>query len=313
MDKVEQKRIARRRFFKRLGITIGVCAGVYCDARYIEPYRLQISRHTVLLPELPLALDGMVIAQLTDLHYGPVTPTKTIRDAIEAVARENPQLIALTGDFVQGKVAQAVGLAPLLKPLEAAPFGVVACLGNHDYPKYSGDGVANALHDRAGVRVLRNENVTVAPGLTVVGIEDTIRGKPDAVRAFAGASDRAACVFLTHNPVGIWGATRRSCVALAGHTHGGQVRFPGFPAHRPPGMAGFPMIEGWGTFDRAQLFISRGVGLGSVPFRFFCPPEVALITLKRGKGAPETVPDLAGRAINKLSRFGTDLVHRRYF
>lgn len=313
MDKIEQKRIGRRRFFKRLGITVGVCAGIYGDARYIEPYRIDVSRHTVLLPELPLKLDGMVIAHLTDLHYGPITPEKTIRDAIEIVAQEKPQLVALTGDFVHRSIKQAMQFAPLLKPLENTPFGMVACLGNHDYPKYSGDGVANALDSHAGVRVLRNENIIVAPGLTVVGIEDTVRGKPDSERAFRDSPDDAACVFLTHNPVGVWGATRRSCVALSGHTHGGQVRLPGVPAHRPPGMEGFPMIEGWGSFDQAQLFISRGVGLGGVPFRFFCPPEVALITLKRGKGTPETTPNLVGRGINKVTQFGKDLIHRRYF
>ncbi len=313
MDKTERKRIGRRRFLKRLGITAGVCAGIYGDARYIEPYRLQVSRHMVFLPELPLALDGIMIAHLTDLHFGPVTPTKTIQDAVALAAREKPQLVALTGDFVHGSVVQAVGLVPLLKPLEVAPLGVVACLGNHDYPKYSGDGVAAVLRDHAGVRVLRNENAVVAPGLCVVGIEDTVRGRPDAVRAFAGSPDDHACVFLTHNPVGVWGATRRSCVALSGHTHGGQVRIPGFPAHRPPGMAGFPLLEGWGTFDRAQLFVSRGVGLGGVPFRFCCPPEVAIITLKRGNGTPQTERDLAGRGIDKVIRFGKDLVHRRYF
>jgi hypothetical protein len=74
-----------------------------------------------------------------------------------------------------------------------------------------------------------------------------------------------------------------------------------------------PAVEGWGTFDRAQLFISRGVGLGGVPFRFFCPPEVALITLKRGQGLPEKVPGLVGRGVNKVSQFGKNIVHRRYF
>lgn len=312
IDKTERKRIGRRRFLRRLGITLGIGAGAYTDARYIEPYHIEVSRHTAFLPELPLALDGMVIAQLTDIHYGPVTPTKTIRDAVEIVAREKPQLVALTGDFVHGSVEQAVRLAPLLKPLESAPFGVVATLGNHDYPKYSGEGVARALRG-AGIPVLRNESRPVAPGLTVAGIEDTLRGHPDAERALARVPERDACVFLTHNPTGVWGATRRSCLALAGHTHGGQVRLPGLPAHRPPGMAGFPLVEGWGTFDRAQLFISRGVGLGGVPFRFFCPPEVALITLKRGNSSPQKVPSLVGRGLNQVGQFGKNIVHRRYF
>lgn len=309
MDKTEQKRIGRRCFFKRLGITVGVCAGLYTDARYIEPRCIEVSRHTVLLPELPLALDGMVIAQLTDLHYGPITPTATIRDAVAIAAQEKPDLIALTGDFIHNNVDQALPLAPLLQPLSVARFGVVACLGNHDYRDGSGNTVAKTLEQHAGVRVLRNESMVLAPGLALAGIEDTTNGRPDAPRAFAHVPDSAACIYLSHNPVGIWGATKRSCVALSGHTHGGQVRIPGLAPHRPVGMDGFPILEGWGVFDKAQLFISRGVGLMHEPLRFLCPPEVAIITLKRGSGIPQKTSDFKNRAQNKAERSAKQVYH----
>ncbi|MBC7807248.1 MAG: metallophosphoesterase [Akkermansiaceae bacterium] len=300
MDKEEQKRIGRRRFFQRLGLAVGACAGAYADARYIEPRFIEVSRHTAFLPELPLELDGMVVAQLSDIHYGPITPEATIRDAIALAVREKPDLVALTGDFINNRTHQATQLAPFLKPLQIARFGVLACMGNHDYRR--GGAVAKILQDEAGVRFLRNESTFVAPGLAVVGLEDTTNGRPNAPQAFAGVPDSAACLYLTHSPTGIWGAMRRSCVALSGHTHGGQVRIPGFVPHHAVGMAGFPMLDGWGVFDRAQLFISRGVGMMHRPFRFLCPPEVAIVTLKRGDDVPQKTSDLARRAAKRAEK-----------
>ncbi len=311
-NNTDRKQAGRRRFLKRFGIGLGVCAGIYTEARYIEPRVLDVSRHVAYLPELPLALDGLLVAHLSDLHHGPITPVETIRDAVTAVVEASPGVVMLTGDFIHNHIEQAADLATILGPLHAVPLGLFACLGNHDYRDRTGDLVAMALL-KSGIAVLRNESHVATSGLSVVGIEDTTRGLPDPLRALAGVPADAACVFLTHNPVGIWGATRRSCLALSGHTHGGQVRIPGMPIRRPVGMEGFPLLEGWGAFDRARLFISRGVAMMGIPLRFRCPPEVALITLKRGNGQSGKSPDAVGRAAVGVKQFGRDVIHRRYF
>jgi uncharacterized protein len=303
MDKTQQKTLSRRRFLLRAGITIGACAAVYADARFIEPGWIDVSRHTVFLPELPLEMDGMTIAHLTDLHYGPVTPTDTITGAIALAAEAKPDLVALTGDFVNRSSQEAVALAPLLAPLRSARFGMFACLGNHDYGDRTGNSIANTL-EKSGIELLRNSATPIAKNLVVAGIEDTFCGRPDTERAMESVPTRAACIFLTHNPTGVWKVTDRSCLALAGHTHGGQVRIPFLAPQLPVGMAGFPMVEGWGTFDRAQLFISRGVGLMHEPLRFRCRPEVAIITLKRGNGTPQKTSDIGARGGKKLLHWG---------
>jgi predicted MPP superfamily phosphohydrolase len=97
---------------------------------------------------------------------------------------------------------------------------------------------------------------------------------------------------------------------LSGHTHGGQVRLPGLAARVPPDMTGFPLVDGWGLFDRARLYVNRGVGMTGIPLRFRCRPEVALITLRRGDGPPVTRPDLAERAFRKAKRVA-QAVYRR--
>ena len=308
MEKTEGQKTARRRFLKGLGIGVAATAAAYVDARYIEPKYIEVSRHTAYLPDLPVAMEGFAIAQLSDIHYGPITPEKVIRDAIALAVREKPHLVALTGDFVNREPEEAERLALLLKPLAAAPFGMIGCLGNHDY-RGGGDPITRTL-ERAGVVMLRNDSRVLAPGFAVAAIEDTHNGHPDPEKAFAGVPKNAACVFLTHNPTGIFGAASRKCVALSGHTHGGQIRVPGFAARNAADMEGFPMVEGWGKFDQSRLFISRGVGMMHQPYRFLCRPEVAIIVLKRGDKPPHTEQNLAERAVGGAENGAIKLFHK---
>jgi hypothetical protein len=171
-------------------------------------------------------------------------------------------------------------------------------LGNHDYASRA-DAVSAALARFAGVRMLRNDAAELAPGLWIAGIEDIQRGVPDADAATRAIPPGVAALFLTHNPVGVFRVEERPYLVLAGHTHGGQIVIPGCRPHFPPGMDGFPYIAGWGVFDRAQLYINRGVGMGLLPLRLNCRPEVALFTLRRGSGLPTPEPNMAVRAFRR--------------
>lgn len=304
------RRVATRRLFLRLcGAALGVGIALPADARLIEPYALETTRHEVFLPDLPPELDGLTVTHLTDLHRGPITPDAVIESAVRITAALAPDLVVLTGDFVARSPADAAQLGKMLLPLRPR-LGVWGCLGNHDY--YRGpDAVADALVEASGgsVRLLRNASHELADGLWIAGIEDTLRGRPDTPRAVAEIPDDAAAIFLTHNPVGVWGITDRPWLALAGHTHGGQVLVPGLPTPMPPGMDGFPLTAGWGVFDQARLYVSRGVGMGMAPIRFRCRPEVAFHVLRRGSHAPRTLPGLSGRALRKAVRLARRAAH----
>lgn len=282
-----RRRKATRRMFLRLcGGVLGVSAAAPLEARCIEPYAIETTRHEVFLPDLPAEHDGLTVAQMTDLHRGRCTPDRTIRRAVTAAAAARPDIVVLTGDFVNRDPADAAPLARLLRPLQA-PLGVWGCLGNHDY--HDPDHITAALEQGAGVRILRNASAPLAPGLWIAGIEDIVRGRPNSLAALAGVPEKEATVFLTHNPTGVWKVAARPYLVLSGHTHGGQICIPGLPPRVPPGMEGFPLIAGWGIFDRARLYVSRGVGMSMLPMRFACRPEVALITLRRGDAPPRQI------------------------
>jgi len=126
----ERKGIARRHFLQLLGLGLGI--GLV-ETGVVEPRWVEVTRHTVYLPDLPLGLDGLVLAHLTDIHYGSITPKSTIRRAVRLAANAKPDLVLLTGDFVRWDTTEAERLAPLLAPLRSARLGIYGCLGNHDY------------------------------------------------------------------------------------------------------------------------------------------------------------------------------------
>lgn len=295
-------RLSRRAFVRGLLALAGTGAAVPAQARWIEPYRLDITRHDVFLPDLPPEQNGLRVAHLTDLHRGPVTPDDVLVHALAATAALAPDALVLTGDFVHGHHRDAAPLARMI--MEAGltpPLGIWGCLGNHDYSS-SADEVTRALAEIAGVRMLRNEAAPLAPGLWIAGIEDLMRGRPDPARAALPIPPSAATIYLTHNPVGVWGVDERPWLVLSGHTHGGQIRLPGMAPRFPPGMEGFPLIAGWGVFDRARLYVNRGVGMGALPLRLNCRPEIALFTLHPGDAPPASTPGFADRALNKAVR-----------
>ncbi len=302
------RRQATRRLFLRLtGTVLGVGAATVVEARYIEPNAVEVTHHTVFLPDLPEELDGRTVVQLTDLHRGQNTPDATIQQAVAAAAELDPDLVVLTGDFVDHDPRDAIPLAEMLKPLKAR-LGVWGCLGNHDYHG-NAEKVADHLTAQGGVRLLRNANHQIAPGLWIAGIEDLVRGIPDTAKALDGIPENAATLFLTHNPVGVWSCSDKPHLILSGHTHGGQILIPGMTPRLPPGMTGFPLVAGWGVFDRARLYVSRGVGMSMLPLRLRCRPEVAHFTLRRGDLPPQKMPTAAGRVVGKAERYLRQAAH----
>jgi hypothetical protein len=296
----EKRRLATRRIFLNLcGATLAAGIAAPLDARFIEPYAIETTYHEAFLPHLPPDLDGFTVAHLTDPHRGPVTPDSVIQQAISLTAQLNPDMVVVTGDFVASQPSDGEAFAQMLAPL-SPPQGIYACLGNHDYA-VNADRIAESLR-YANVAVLRNQATRLQNGLWIAGIEDTLRGNPDTPAALAPVPHDAPLVFLTHNPVGVWGVADRACLALSGHTHGGQIRVPGVPPALPPGMDGFPLVAGWGVFDQARLYVNRGVGMGMMPLRFRCRPEIAHITLRRGNQAPYQLPSLPTRAAQKTIR-----------
>jgi hypothetical protein len=229
---------------------------------------------------LPAAADGLTIAHLTDVHLGTILGPSFLERVIEKTDALEPDLIAITGDLVDGDPGVVEEMLPQLGTL-SAPKGVFAVLGNHEY--YAGRDRARRLLTDAGFTVLDNQAVQVEPGLFVAGIPDargsTQTGRPEADldAALDGVAEEDAVVLLQHAPE----EERRAATAgvdlmLNGHTHGGQL----WPFHFAVKKA-YPHYAGrYQVGDMTQI-VSRGTGQWGPPMRFLAPSEIYLITLRR--------------------------------
>jgi predicted MPP superfamily phosphohydrolase len=240
------------------------------------PQQVGVTQLRVGLPGLPKASDGLRVAFLTDLHYGPDTPTDTIINAIALAQNEAPDLILLGGDYIQWSMDHLNGVLPILATLRA-PLGVFGVLGNHDY--YNPDLLTERMSQEAGIRILRNAGIDLQNGLFICGIEDTWRGRFSSTLAEENRPKGTGMIALSHNPVGINLFRNADTFVLSGHTHGGQVLVPGMSPHRAPGLGDFPVLQGWYSIQGTSGFVSRGVGQTMLPIRINCPPEVVIATL----------------------------------
>jgi predicted MPP superfamily phosphohydrolase len=246
---------------------------------------LVVSGAEIALRPLPSALAGTRLLLITDVHAGPFLSPETLQGALARLLALAPDLILLGGDLVTSRVEEVRAHLPALGSLRA-PLGVFAVLGNHDH--YTGHpALLRELLGGAGIQVLHNEAVPVrrdGSSFVLAGIDDLNVGKPDLEGALADAYRRdpgAPVILLSHNPDVFPEAARRGvALVLSGHTHGGQIRVPGFPA--PVRMSRYGLDEGRFSLARSELVVSRGLGVSGVPFRVACSSEAVLITLRNG-------------------------------
>ena len=238
------------------------------------------------LPRLPAGLDGTRIVQLTDMHVGPTIGREFVEQVVAASNALEPDVIAITGDLVDGSVDRLRDhVAPLAKL--NARWGVYFVTGNHEF--YSGAEEWCAELERLGVRVLRNERVAIGDGehsFDLAGIEDpTARqfgGSADLPRALLGRDPSRELVLLAHQPRAIFEAERHGVgLQLSGHTHGGQI----FPWNFLVRLQQ-PVVSGLARIGRAFIYVSSGTGYWGPPMRLGFPAEITKIVLR---ARPETL------------------------
>ncbi|MEJ7618908.1 MAG: metallophosphoesterase [Pyrinomonadaceae bacterium] len=256
-------------------------AGVFDAARsaLAEPYLLKVERHQVELRRLPRALNGLRVVQLTDIHHSPFTGREQIERAVEMANSLEPDIVALTGDYISHEREYAAPCAEMMGRLRAR-FGVYAVLGNHDH--WTDAQLVTDLFRAEGIRVLINEGLhfeQAGAAFWLAGVDDTMVGQEDLSLALAGSHDDEMKLLLAHNPVILRRAARAGVdLVLSGHTHGGQVTLrsersaSGRPRRR--------LLKGLGRQNDTQIYVSRGLGTVVLPIRYGCPPEVSLLELK---------------------------------
>jgi hypothetical protein len=250
-----------------------------------EPQWLEFTRMDLPVAGLPPALDGKILAHLSDFHVGPRVSDRYIVDVLERTARYAPDITVATGDFITYRHYSVDRAKRVYASFPRGRLATLAVLGNHDYgPAWSHSGIAaevSGVLRAVGVDVLRNETREVE-GLCVAGLDD-LWAPNFAPRPVLDAIDRTRPVLvLSHNPDTVdlpgWDGIR-GCV-LSGHTHGGQVRAPFLKAPVVP-VRNKRYTSGWFSLAPGRsMYISRGIGF-LVRVRCLVRPEVAVFRLRR--------------------------------
>jgi len=297
----------RRAFFTRAAYLAGgipFVAGAY--GFFKERLSYQIQRIEIPVADLPAGLDGLRIAQLSDIHAGDFMPRSEIRRAVEMANALGADLAVVTGDFITSANDPLEDCITELARLRA-PLGVWGCNGNHEI--YAGaEERTQQLFERFGMRLLRQENREMAwrgEKFNLIGVDYQRERKPSGAR-LPMLQDVAPLVrrditniLLSHNPNSFQRAAELGIqLSLAGHTHGGQVQVEIVDHSFSParfmtkfiaGMYQLPMGNGAGATGvaakHASLYVNRGLGTIGVPVRLGVPPEITLITLRAPSAA----------------------------
>lgn len=273
-----ERRQAIARLFGGAAALVGIGASGFGLASALSP--VAVSRVRVGIDRLASAKAGYRIVQISDVHVGPTIGKDFIEDVVARINALKPDLVAITGDLVDGSVSElAEHVAPLAKL--RAKDGVFFVTGNHEY--YSGADEWIGHLGTLGVRVLRNEHVRIGDddGFDLAGIDDASSHGfgnghgSDLKKALAGRDESRACVLLAHQPRGIELADELGVdLQLSGHTHGGQMIPWNFLVRLQQ-----PFVAGLHKLARAQIYVSRGTGYWGPPMRVGAPAEITEIEL----------------------------------
>ncbi|WP_438503924.1 metallophosphoesterase [Corallococcus exiguus] len=278
--------LARGRAAAVLGTVVPAVAFAFVTARG----KARVERTTVALKDLGPGLEGLRVVQLSDVHVGPTLDGVWLQRVVDQVNALKPDIVAITGDLVDGSVDELRGQMTPLASLKA-PLGVYYVTGNHEF--YHGARAWMAEVARLGITVLTNEHRVVERGgarLVVAGVTDhdaghidpPLESRPDL--ALAGAPPDVPRLLLAHQPrtaLSLQGL--RVDLQLSGHTHGGQIfPFMFFVKLQQP------VVQGLATVAGTRVYTHRGTGYWGPPLRLGPAPEIASLTLV---GAPRSDGD----------------------
>ena len=270
-------RFTRRDALRAIAATgVGLAAGPIAYGAAYERHRLSLIETDVPVSGFPPALDGLRVGLITDIHHSQTVGAEDVNRAVALLRSARPDMVVLGGDYVTyGNRAYVEPVAELLAPLADAPFGSFAVLGNHDDDR----DMPTALV-RHGFAVLKDQHTRITikdEPLDVIGIRFWTRRTPHLTQVLKGVG--ANTILLAHDPRRLTQAAELNVpLVLSGHTHGGQVVLPGLGA---VAKKDFPVLAGFTRQQNTSLFVSRGVGTVYVPVRVNCPPDVAVLTLRR--------------------------------
>jgi len=279
--------VSRRKALSRMlagGVALGG-AGLTGVGVAVVAYGFTKKRLEVTLDKLPPAFDGFKIVQVSDIHVGPTIGRGFVESMVAAVNEEQADLVAITGDLVDGSVEQLREHTAPLAGLEAR-HGSYFVTGNHEY--YSGADEWIEEVERLGIVTLRNRRVTLERGgerVDLAGVTDHHGGRfsdaPDFEAALAGRDASRELLLLAHQPAALRDARRHDVgLQLSGHTHGGQFWPWNWVIHLIQ-----PVVAGLARFGRTQVYVNAGTGYWGPPVRIGTQSEITVVILRAPRSA----------------------------
>lgn len=268
---------------RRIGLGLGAIADSWVGGRVLVRRFAGPARHAE-------QLTGIRVAHLTDLHVGRMTPMSVQLEAVELTNRLEPDLVAITGDFVCHSQLHLSDLAAIIGRIRAP---VLCVLGNHDY--WSGAAEVKRVLEHAGAEVLQNAHTTISvrrQRLQIVGLDDAYTGHANMQRAVKGLRPDLATIALSHiaeEADGLWEAGIP--LVLSGHTHAGHVTLARLHELAIGRIAGHRYIHGlYGSRDlggSGAVYVAAGIGASVMPLRLGerARREVALFELGSAPGS----------------------------
>lgn len=253
---------------------------IYGYARYIEPYRIQVVRETM---EVPDDIGECRIVFFSDTHFGRWYSVDQIDEIARVINEQNPDVVLFGGDLIDdyNRDEEDLDVDKIIEGLKSikATYGKYAVFGNHDY----GGGaqyVFEDILDQSGFRLLVNERAYIkALNLKITGFDDSIFGYTrDEAYELEGFR-----IIVAHEPDQADKVDDEDdTLMLTGHSHGGQVYLPFMLDYfLPDGVTEY--IRGWypslGVNENVHLYVTRGIGMTGIPFRFMSVPELTVIDL----------------------------------
>ncbi len=270
---------------------VSVLAVAFLTWTFVEARMVHVSRSVLTSPNLPASFDGATVVFAADIHAGPFLGRAGVRSLVDRINALEPDVVILGGDYVGGRAGGKQAFYSEIGRLDA-PLGVYAVLGNHDY--WEGVTQARTGMADAGITLLVNGNATVARGseaIRIAGVDDAWIGTADVEAAASGIAKDEFAIFVSHTPDYFPEALPTSSgtfdLALAGHTHGGQLTVFGMLSPLVPSAYGQRYKGGWLEEWGVPVLVTRGAGNVTAPMRFFAPPEIHAIELRRGAKSVE--------------------------
>jgi len=249
-------------------------------------WQIRLERVVLQTMKLPPQVEKITIAQISDVHLGPMVGERRLARIVRLLERVKPDLVVATGDLVDAQMDRLNNLAAMLATLNP-PLGKFAIAGNHEF--YAGIRQSGRFLSAAGFNFLRNEGFKLNGLINIVGVDDPAGksrypqnsqvGKEEKILLADSDSDRFT-LLLKHRPTVEMESMGQFDLQLSGHTHGGQI----FPFNLITRLY-YSRQRGLYRLDKGSvLYVSRGTGTWGPPMRFLSPPEVTVIELQRVDG-----------------------------